>query len=438
MSSRPNTGSWKDNLGVLAPAIILALIGFIVAYQFVDPAPPKRIVLATGGADGAYYLYGQRYQKLLQRNGIELEVRTTAGSLENLSLLEADSNGVDVAFVQGGTGELARGEDLLGLASLYFEPLWVFYRADAPADDVSAFRGKRLAVGPEGSGTRSVAMRILDDNGISEASATLLPIGGRKAVDALTGGEADAVFLVASPESPSVRALVEDPAIRLLSFRRAAAYTRIHRFLSAVTLPEGVIDMSANVPAKDVVLLAPAATLVASPKLHPALVGLLLQAADEVHGGGGLFEKRGDFPSEKYLEFPLNPDARRYFRSGPPFLQRFLPFWVAIFIDRMLVMLLPLLALAFPLMRIMPPVLRWRIRSRIYRWYRELLAMDPAQRVEAVPARLQEYMAAIDRMEQEVAKVEVPLSYADQLYHLRLHIKLVRDKLEEAISARSE
>jgi TRAP transporter TAXI family solute receptor len=435
---RPNTGSWKDYLRVLTPAISLALIGFIVAYQFVDPAPPKRIVLATGGADGAYYLYGQRYRAVLQRNGIELEVRTTAGSLENLRLLEADSSGVDVAFVQGGTGESARGQDLVGLSSLYFEPLWLFYRADAPANDVGEFRGKRLAVGPKGSGTRSVAMRILAENGISGSSATLLPIGGGQAVDALTGGKADAVFLVASPESPSVKALVGNSAIRLMSFRRAAAYTRIHRFLSSVTLPEGVIDLRANVPGKDVVLLAPAATLVASPTLHPALVGLLLEAADEVHGGGGLFEKRGEFPSAKYLEFPLSADAQRYFRSGPPFLQRFLPFWVAIFIDRMLVMLLPLLALAFPLMRIMPPVLRWSIRSRIFRWYRELLAIDPLQHSGADLKRLREYVAAIERIEKEVSKVEVPLSYADQLYHLRLHIKLVRDKLEDAVSARSE
>ncbi len=438
MANRPDTRSWRDHVRVLAPAIIVTLIGFIVAYQFVDPAPPKKITLATGGADGAYYLYGQRYRKLLQRNGIELEVRTTAGSLENLKLLEADSNPVDVAFVQGGIGEFSRGEDLLGLASLYFEPLWVFYRADAPADDVTVFRGKRLAVGAEGSGTRAVALRILADNGISGSSATLLPLGGRNAVDALTSGEADAVFLVASPDSPSVRALLEDSGIRLMNFKRAAAYTRIHRFLSSVTLPEGVINMSANVPARDVALLAPAATLVASPSLHPALVDLLLQAADEVHGGGGLFEKRGEFPSAKYLEFPLNPDARRYFKSGPPFLQRFLPFWVATFIDRMLVMLLPLVALAIPLMRIMPPVLRWRIRSRIFRWYRELLAIDPALRGEANRARLVEYMAAIDRMEKEVSKVDVPLSYADQLYHLRLHIDLVRGKLEEAIAARSE
>ena len=429
MARRPDARSWKDYLKILGPAIIATLIGFIVAYQFVDPAPPKRITLATGGTDGAYFLFGQRYQQLLRRNGIELEVRPTAGSIQN---------GVDVAFVQGGTGEFTRGENLLGLASLYFEPLWVFYRADKPTDDVTAFRGKRLAVGAQGSGTRAVALRILEDGGISELNAAILPLGGRNAVDALKKGEADVVFLVASSDSPAVQALLENAEIRLLSFRRAEAYTRIHRFLSSVTLPEGVINMTANVPASDVAMLAPAATLVASPSLHPALVDLLLQAADEVHGGGGLFEQRGEFPSSKYLEFPLSPDAKRYFKSGPPFLQRYLPFWVATFIDRMLVMLLPLVALAIPLMRIMPPVLRWRIRSRIYRWYRELLAIDPALRGETDRSQLEKHIAAIDRMEKEVSKVEVPLSYADQLYHLRLHINLVRGKLNDALAAYRE
>ncbi len=438
MARRPDDRSWKDYLKILGPAIVATLIGFLVAYQFVDPAPPKKITLASGGTDGAYYLFGQRYQKLLERNGIELEVRPTAGSIENLKLLEAGDSGVDVAFVQGGTGEFSRGDTLLGLASLYFEPLWVFYRADRPTDDVTEFRGQRLAVGAEGSGTRAVALRILEDSGISESNATLLPLGGRNAVDALKGDQADAAFLVASPDSPAVRALLEDADVRLLSFRRAEAYTRIHRFLSSVTLPEGVVNMSANIPASDVAMLAPAATLVASPSLHPALVDLLLQAADEVHGGGGLFEERGQFPSPKYLEFPLSPDAKRYFKSGPPFLQRFLPFWVATFIDRMLVMLLPLVALAIPLMRVMPPVLRWRIRSRIFRWYRELHAIDPALRGETDRARLEEHMVTIERMEKEVSKVEVPLSYADQLYHLRLHIELMRGKLNDAMAADRE
>ncbi len=438
MAKKRTYKTWRDHVKVLGPAVLATLLGFVIAYQFVDPAPPKRITIATGGADGAYYLFGQRYREILARNGIELEVRATAGSVENLRLLGGQNDGVDVAFVQGGTAKFSGTRDLLGLASLYFEPMWVFYRGDESLDDLGAFRGRRLAVGTEGSGTRAVAIQLLAANAISETSATLLPLGGRKAAEALLNGETDAAFMVASPESPSVKTLLEDETVSLLSFRRSDAYTRTHRFLSSVTLPEGVIDLTANIPAKDVVLLAPAATLVASPRLHPALIDLLLQAAAEVHGDGGLFEQRDQFPSAKYLEFPLSRDARRFFRSGPPFLQRYLPFWAATLIDRMLVMLLPLMALAIPLFRLMPPMLRWRIRSRIFRWYRALLAIDPALHEDADRARLEEHVATLDRLEMEVSKVDVPLSYADQLYHLRLHIELVRKELESAIAVRND
>lgn len=434
MSSRPEKKPYRDHVRIIGPAVLISLLGFIAAYQFVDPAPPTHIGIATGGADGAYYLFGQKYRKILERNGIELEVRVTAGSVENLRLLEAESNGVEVAFVQGGTARFSGSGELLALGSLYFEPLWVFHRADAPVDDLAALRGKRLAVGAEGSGTRAVALELLADNGIDETSADMLPISGGNAVAALRGGGADAVFLVASVQSPTVKSLLEDGRFALLSFDRAAAYTRLHRYLSSVTLPRGVIDLAAHVPSRDIVLLAPAASLVASPNLHPALVDLLIQAAAEVHGEGGMFEQRDQFPSPAYVEFPLSPDAKRFYKSGPPFLQRYLPFWAATLIDRMLVMLLPLVALAIPLVRIMPPVFRWRIRSRIYRWYAELLEMDPALSVDANRAELEKNLSRLTRIEAEVSHVEVPLSYADQLYHLRLHIELVREKLDQAIA----
>lgn len=425
----------KEYFKIVGTAVLVTLIGFIAAYQFVDPAPPQRITIGTGSAEGAYHLFGQRYREILARNHIDLVVKTTAGSLENLKLLAAEYGGAEVAFVQGGTSEFTESTDLLALGSLYFEPLWVFHRANTPTKDLAAFQGKRLAVGAEGSGTRAVAMQLLADNAVTAQTATLLPLGGGKAKSALLQGEVDAVFLVASPESPTVKSLLGEKGVALMSFERAAAYTRIHRFLSSVILPQGVIDMSGNLPPKDVVLLAPTATLVASPNLHPALVALLLQAAAEVHGPGGLFEKRNEFPSPEYLEFPLSPEAKRFHKSGPPLLQRYLPFWAASLVDRMTVMLLPLVALAIPLLRVTPPVFRWRIRSRIYRWYRQLLAIDPALCAGADIERLERNLQALDRMEAEVSKVEVPMAYVDQLYHLRIHIELVREKLKQAIAA---
>ncbi len=428
----------RDYLKIFGPAVLITAIGFVIAYQFVDPAPPQRITLASGATDGAYYLFGQRYRDILAREGVELVVRDSAGSIENLQLLGLPEGGAEVGFVQGGT---SAGEPVLGLtslASLYFEPVWVFYRASDPVTELNQLAGKRVAVGAPGSGTRAVALQLLADNEAHAPNVEILPLGGTAAASALRTGGADVLFLVGSPNSPLVRDLLHDEGIDLMSFERSEAYTRIHRYLSSVTLPQGVIDLGRNRPAREITLLAPTANLVASPSLHPALVDLLLQAAEEVHAGGGLFEPPGQFPSRLHLEFPLNENARRYFKSGPSFLKRFLPFWAATLIDRLLVMLVPLLALAIPLVRVMPPVFRWRVRARIYRWYRSLLALDPALHEAATPAELERFLNELDRIELDVSRVNVPLSYADQLYHLRLHIELVRDKLRGAIAARTE
>lgn len=444
----------RDWLKLYGAAALMTVLGFFVAYQFVDPAPPSRVTIATGSENGAYYAYAQRYRKFLGEHGIELEVRATAGSVENIQLLKSDSGAIDVAFVQGGAAGKPPATGLMALGSLYFEPLWIF-RHTPGHDSASGSRrsrnkpgrlrelaGKRLAVGSQGSGTRAVAVPLLAANGLigSDSNARsqtglalveLVELGGKEAVQALREGSVDAVFLVASVTSPAVDELLRAPGITPLGFERAAAYERRFRYLSRVTLPEGVIDLESNVPANDVVMLAPAATLVAVEGLHPAIVDLLLQAADKVHGGGGIFEIQGQFPSANLVEYPLSADAQRFYKSGPPFLQRFLPFWAATLIDRMLVLLLPLAALLLPLIRIMPPLYRWRVRSRVTRWYRELLAIDPGSITDnegAQAARL----AELDRLEDEVAKVEVPASFADQLYHLKAHIKLVRLQVHNA------
>ena len=414
-----------DHAKIFGPAVVLIILGFLFAYQFVDPAPPKHIVLATGGTQGAYHFFGQQYRDALAKEGITVELRTTAGSLENIELLRGGE--ADAAFVQGGTRPSDLPEDaLLSLGSVFFEPLWVFVPGDQTITQITDLRGKRIAIGAEGSGTLSIAAAILAENRVTETESELLKWNGSQMADALVEGKIDAGFIVASPRSKTVQRLLNAPHITLMSFARADAYTRRHTFLSQVLLPEGVVDLDVNIPPRDITLIAPTANLVASPDIHPAIIDLLLQAASESHSAAGFFSDYGTFPSAKFLEFTLSDEAKRFFKSGPPFLQRFLPFWAATLIDRLLVMLLPLVALMVPLIRIMPPVFRWRIRSRIYRWYRELLEIDPLIHDEA---NIAHSLKALDRIENEVSKVEVPLSYADQLYHLRLHLELVREKL---------
>jgi TRAP-type uncharacterized transport system substrate-binding protein len=410
-------------------AIAITLLGFLIAWQFVNPAPPRTITIATGHADGAYFLFAERYRELLAAEGIGLEIRETAGSVENLQLLADESARVDLAFVQGGTATETESAGLTSLGSLYYEPLWVFYRGTDRLARLTGLDGKRIAIGEPGSGTHAVALTLLEDNFIDTRSGNILPLGGRDAAQALWRGDVDTAFFVASASSPLIQELLHRDDTRLMSFARAQAYSRLHPFLSATILPEGIIDLQANIPPQDTDLLAPTANLVVHNDFHPALASLWLQIATRIHGSGSLFAQPGDFPNTHNLEFPLNDEARRYYRHGPSFLQRYLSFWTANLIDRMKVMLVPLLTLMIPFIKIMPPAYRWQVRKKIYRWYVELRALDINHPENEPAARNRSRLQQLDSLEEEVRKVSVPLSYSDELYNLRLHIGLVREKL---------
>jgi uncharacterized protein len=422
--------AWREQLSVVGPAVIAAVVAFVVALQWVKPAPPGRVVIATGRADGAYYQFAERYRARFARENITLEVRETSGSVENIRVLEDPDSGVDIAFVQGGTGGGAATESLRSLASLYFEPLWVFSRGAPGPTDLNTLRGRRLAVGPEGSGTRAVALTLLAANGITAETARLLPLTGMDAVQSLRRRAVDTVFLVAGPGSPTVKAMLDLPGIALLSFPRADAYTKRFPFLTKLVLPAGGLSLEENLPPSETVLLAPAATLVVRADFHPALVDLVLVTTAAVHGQRGLFEGPKQFPSPDYLEFPLMKEAERYHEFGPPFLARFLPFWAATLADRVKVMILPLLVLV-PLAKLVPPAYRWRVRSKIITRYRDVVEVDHALTRRPSPAECDELLAHLDRIEEEVRGLRVPLHYADVHYHLRLHLDLVRRRVQE-------
>lgn len=422
----------KDSWGIYGLGAVLAVAGFVIAYQFVEPAPSKHLRIATGGTSGAYYAFAQKYAAKLAAQGITLDVVSTGGSIDNLNRLKDAAAGVDVAFVQGGTGASVAPDGLMALGSVYYEPFWVFTRAPFMPDALRALKGKRIAVGGEGSGTRAVALHLLAENGIGPTDADLSPLGGREAEAALKAGALDAMMTVASPTSALVADLLAAPGVVPMNFARAEAYALRNRSLSALRLPRGAVDLGRDVPSADLAVLAPAATLVARTDLHPSFVTLLLQVARDVHGAGGLFEAPGAFPSDRFVEFPLSPEAERFYRSGPPFLQRYLPFWAADLIDRLKVMLIPLLTLLLPLGKVLPPLYRWRIRSRIYRWYKDLLEIEEAAYGRADPARRIELKARLDAIEAEVQHMSVPLSYADAAYSLRMHIGLVRETLSRA------
>lgn len=422
--------SVRDLLAIGVPSTLLLAAGFWAASQFVRPAPPERLVITTGSDGGAYQYYAARYKPILARYGIQLVERPSMGSLDNVRrLLDAEED-VDVGFVQGGTAHGDENGTLQSLGSLYYEPLWVFYRGGArELTRLDQLAGKRIAVGPEGSGSRKLALELLEAHGIAAGKTQLLSVAGLAAAQALSRGEVDAVFVVGAAQSGAVWLLLHTSGVALLSFDQAEAYTRHFAYLSKLVLPHGAIDLMRNIPARDVTLVAPIATLVARADIHPGLVDLLLQAMHEVHREHGLFQRLGEFPSARYADFPLNQRAGRFYQSGPPLLQRYLPFWIANLIDRLWVMLVPVIALLIPLGRIAPQLYAWRVRSRLYRWYGELKFLEMQAQKNPQARSKEEWLRAVDRIEAAVNRIPTPLAYSDYLYNLRAHIALVRSNL---------
>lgn len=435
--------SLRDLAITAGPFVLLAVALLAVAYVMLDPTPPKRVVLATGPEDSAYAAFGKRYAAALERYGIEVVLKPSEGAAHNLHLLRDGKETVDVAFVRGGSSEALRAVDedtsgmqLMSLGSLFYEPVWVFYREDAAKrinpqatlTQLGDLRGWKVDVGSRGSGVPNVLAKLLNANGVERESLerhhrTLTP-----AVMALMAGETDAMALVSAPEASMVQLLLHAPGVRLMEFPQAEAYARQLPFLSPVRLPRGIADLAQNLPSHDVPLVATTTMLVARQGTHPALQQLLVQAASGIHGAAGWLAPANQFPSPQQSQFAVAPEAQRYYRNGPPLLQHYLPFWLANLIDRMWVAGLSIIAILIPVTRFVPPLYTFRVRSRVFRWYRHLREIEDAlARNTAKPADL---LRELNELDGKTAHVVVPLSFTDELYALRSYIQLVRDRLQ--------
>ena len=406
-------------------ALIIAC-SFWFAARFIEPTPPKETTIAAGAVGGDYYRYAEKYQKHLANEGITLNILETAGSLENITLLEEKK--ADIAFIQSGLATEDNSEYIEALSGLYFEPIWVFMRTDVFSGiDLQKLKNRRIAIGKVGSGTNKVARQLLELNKMAD-DTTLLEISGQDAIDALKKGTVDAAVFVAKPSAATIQTLMHDKSLHLLSFDRAYGYTSTYKFLSKVTLNEGVIDMAQNIPNKSVPLLSPVAQLAAHKDFHGALKTLLVSTTMDIHKDATLLSTKGQFPTLDFIDLPIASEATRYFTYGPNILQRFLPFWLVDMISRMVVMLIPLLGVMLPLIKLASPTYRWRTRSKIYKWYKSLKKME--ETANASDADLDEILAALSKIDADVKKTIVPLSYADELYNLRLHIQMIKDHVE--------
>ena len=431
----------RDLLLSAGPLAFLAVALVALAYWWLQPNPPRRVTLATGPAQSAYAEFGQRYQKALAAEGIEVVLRESDGSSANLQLLR--SGEADLAFVQGGTGEL-RPEDsdtLESLGSLFVEPVWLFYREDAARrvdrsgrlTRLAQLRGLRVNVGTAGSGVPTLMDKLLEANRVEPQALKLSQLAQTPATVDFLAGRLDALVFASAPESLMVQMLLQTPGVRLMDFPQHEAYGRRFPFLTPVTLPRGVVDLAANVPPSDVRLVASTTSLLAREGTHPALLQLFAQTAQTLHGNAGWFNRARDFPNTRHSELPIAAEGDRAINEPAPLLQRYLPFWLANLVERMWLVLGILLAAMLPLSRIVPPLYQFRVRSRVFRWYGRLREIEDEMELgSATPDALREQL---DRLEQQVEKVSVPLSYADELYALRNHIQLVRRKLRPAAPA---
>lgn len=417
---------------VTVPIIALVVGVFYFTASFIEPSPKKEITIATGSKSGNYYKTALEYKKLLEKDGVKLNIITSAGSIDNIKLLE--ENKADIAFKQNGiTIEEKTKENIESLASIYYEPLWIFYKSDQSIIEyVIELTGKKIAVGAKGSGTKDLAQKILSNNGIDSTNSTLLDLSSKDAKEQLKTGEIDAMFVVTSPNSSIIKELLETPNVKALNIKRAKAYSRKYDFLEALTLYEGTLDLYKNIPSQDINILSTSATLIARKDASEELIRIFLKKVKEVHDKKGLFAKPNQFPNTLNLQLELNEEAERYFKYGDTFLEKIFPYWIASNIDRLKILLIPLLTLLLPLFKGFFPLYKWSIRSKIYRWYDEIREVD--ENISNLDAsKRKERLEELEKLRAEIsAETKVPLSFMGEYYNLQLHLEHVKKRLQKA------
>jgi TRAP-type uncharacterized transport system substrate-binding protein len=410
---------------------ILAIL-FIVggAYWLIDPAPPRTIVIAVSKHNSDYHAFAQLYGALLSREGIQLEIRDAEGPIQILDELRSEHPKVDMAFLLGGTASAESSIGIASLGSVYYDPLWIFSRSGHKIVHLSSLKGKRIAIGTPGSGTNILSRIILNAAGVTDQNSKLLEIADDDAADSLKHGSADAIFIASLPTSPLIQNLAADRRLAMADLDEAEAYSRQFTFLHHLVLPEGALNLEANVPSHPVNLLVPTVTLVARDSMHPALVYLVLKVIKRVHSSAGMLQAENEFPSDKDTDFELSDQARKFYESGLPFFDRYLPFWAATFLNRALIVLVPLIALAYPVTRMAPSVYAWLIKSRIHKLYGELRYLETQLHSNQHPLDPESSRKKLDAIEYRVNHLHLPVAFSSHLYELRTHIALVRSQLK--------
>jgi len=414
-------------IGVVAVA---ALVGAALWWVF-GSLPPSTVVMTTGAEGSAYFEVGQRYREILGREGIDLQLLPSNGDVENLARLRDPKSGVGIGFAQGGLTSEKESPQLLSLGTLFLQPLWIFHRGERPADRLAVLRGRRISIGPEGSGTRALSLELLARNGMDARSAELLSLTPKPAGESLLKGEIDAAIMLTGWDSPVVEQLIVADGIALAGFPRADAYVALYPFLTKIMLPTGVADLAKNRPPNDVALLAVKASLVVRRDLHPAIQYALLNAATQIHSQPGIFQKAGEFPAAESIDLPLSDEARQFYKSGRrPFFQRHFPFRLAVLLDRLVVLLIPLVGILYPLLRVLPGLYAWSARQRIFRLYGELSFLEDQLEGRRGGTSLADLSERLKQVEDRTGRIWAPMPLSPMLFTLKDHIAAMRRRLE--------
>ena len=423
----------RELLEATLPSIVLILIALVIAYKFIDPAPPRKIIISTGNSELNYNAFASIYGVYLKKEGITLESRTSSGDVENLKRLKDPESDVDIAFIQDGMASTEGAGSLLSLGSLYYQPAWIFCRCTKETTHLASLKGKKIAVGRVGEGTRALSMALLSASGINAKNTTLISIGGKEASQKLLKGKIDVAIIVDVPDSYLIQEILKDNTISLLSLDDAEAYTRQLPYLHHLVLPEGALNLGRNIPSHDINLVAPTTTLIIKEGMHPALVYLMLKVISQVHSGPRMLNKKGEFPSTNDTDFPLSDQAVGFYKSGLPFIDKYLPFWAATFVNRTLIVILPLLALLIPLTKIIPTVYIWLVKRKLFRYYGELRYIDAQLREKTLAENRMQYLDKLNEIDDNVSDLKLPVTFSQYAYELRAHIELVRSKLQKIV-----
>lgn len=405
--------------------LMIVIAGTILQIYF--PTPPKKIIIATGGETGAYYAMGQEIKRRLADSGITVEVRKTKGSVENLDLLSDPASGVDIAIVQSGISNSKEHPQLESLTGLFYEPVWVAFQPNsfpkgAPSS-IAEIKEKRIGIALAGSGTRKITDQIFELNGVSTKSPNFYAAAPDILLTKLQAHELDVAIFVYKAEAPFITKVYKDPDIKFMSFNEAYGYLQSMPSLAVLKIPHSILDIPTNTPEKEIQVISPVAELVINEHFHPAIITLLMREINDVINDPTIVAVENTFPNTNNLSFRVNEDALDYVKNGLSLVDQYLPFWVAVWFDRLIRVVLPLLAILLPIYNFLPGVIEYFEKQKKARVYIELrhLENELSQNVDRD--------LIITRLNVIENKVIQSKFEAEEIFDMRSHIDLVREKL---------